>query len=82
MYGDTRFIGPQILVDEIRVSQHLMQAWEFQVGAEWSRPTGRGSELVVRAVYEAQVWEWAPSLGLLSMDIGYVGPTFAVGFTR
>ncbi len=82
MYGDSRFNGPQILVNQIRVSQHLMQAWEFQVGAEWSRTTSAGSEIFARAAYEAQVWEWAPSLGILSMDIGYVGPTFSIGITR
>jgi len=86
LFGDTDVSGSGALsiVNNlgIELDEHLMQVWEFQVGGEWSRTTDCGSRLFVRGVYEAQVWEWAPALGLLGADIGFVGPTLSLGVAR
>jgi len=86
LFGDTDVSGSGAasIVNHlgIELEEHLMQVWEFQVGGEWSRTTECGNRLFARAVYEAQVWEWAPALGLLGSDIGFVGPTFSLGVAR
>ncbi|HUT12303.1 MAG TPA: hypothetical protein VMY42_17530 [Thermoguttaceae bacterium] len=86
LFGDTDVSGSGALsiVNNlgIELEEHLMQVWEFQVGGEWSRTTESGNRLFARAVYEAQVWEWAPALGLLGSDIGFVGPSFSLGVAR
>ena len=62
-----------------RAGDHMMQVWEVQLGLEWTRPAACG-ELVARAVWEAQAWEWAPLASLLHQDVGFSGPTFSLGY--
>jgi hypothetical protein len=78
LFGDTRLRRPYFYEpfagDGIYVAEHLMQIWECQIGVEWSHETKSGLRWSARAVYETQVWNWSPSLGLFDMNVGLVGP--------
>ena len=67
------------------VGDHLVEIYEIQVGAEWSRMMCGGYRVAGRVVLEAQAWELAPGpgpLGLFDTNIGFVGPSFALAIER
>jgi Legionella pneumophila major outer membrane protein precursor len=86
LYGDTSLALSQTqprtrpLVSVV-AEDHMMQVWETRVGLDWTRTLSSGSQLFARVALEAQAWEWAPVAFLIHEDIGFVGPTFALGFT-
>lgn len=67
------------------VDDHLLEIYEIQVGAEWSRMTCSGCRIAGRVVLEGQAWELAPCpgpLGLFDTNIGFVGPSFSLAIER
>ena len=62
--------------------EHLVQVWEVQVGFEYSRQIASGARLFGAALLEAQVWEWNSPFGVSGGDLGFFGPTIAVGVAR
>ena len=87
LYGATKFdIGIDGLVDpgevNIDTEDHMMQVWEFQLGGEWARERSNGSRIFVQTLYEGQAWEWAPTLGLGGLDVGFTGFTCRFGIDR
>jgi hypothetical protein len=64
------------------VPNTTIAVWEIQLGVEYRRCMRYGTA-IVRAGVEGQMWE-QPSiaLGLLDSNVGFFGPTFALGFER
>jgi hypothetical protein len=62
--------------------ENLVQAWEIQVGFEYSRQLQSGARLFGAALLEAQVWEWNSPLGASGGDLGFFGPTISFGIAR
>jgi len=60
---------------------HYLQTLEARMGVEYSASVGNGV-MFTRAMLEAQTWESGSILGLISPDVGFVGPTLSIGFTR
>jgi hypothetical protein len=87
LFGDTTgvlttenaFADPVVETD---FEEHLVQVWEVQVGFEYSRQLASGSRLFGAALLEAQVWEWNSPFGVSGGDLGFFGPTVAVGIAR
>jgi hypothetical protein len=79
IFGDTRLGGTGELADindvGVRVDEHVMQIWEINMGVQY----GHGP-LFARFGYEAQVWD--SGLPIVNFDVGYAGPTIALGFIR
>jgi hypothetical protein len=72
--GDLDIIGS--------VSDQVVSIWEMRVGAERKWASDHGV-VFARAGVEAQLWEMPPILlGLGDQNIGFVGPTFAIGLIR
>jgi hypothetical protein len=86
LYGSTDgFLtgdATQLIDAQISAEDHVMQVYEVNLGIEWSRCMSGGGEITVAALWESQVWEWAPVAGLIHQDIGLSGPTLQVAFTR
>jgi len=90
IYGDADLaLSDQLLGvgDDIRmtVDDQVLEVYEIQVGAEWSRTTCAGWRLTGRVVLEGQVWELAPGpgpLGLFDTNLGFVGPSFSLAIER
>jgi hypothetical protein len=76
---ENAFVDPVIEAD---FEEHLVQVWEVQVGLEYSRQLASGSRLFGAALLEAQVWEWNSPFGVSGGDLGFFGPTVAVGLAR
>ncbi|NQT15669.1 MAG: hypothetical protein HQ582_23130 [Planctomycetes bacterium] len=72
----------QLIDIQISAEDHVMQVYEVNLGVEWSRCLSNGGEIAVAALWESQVWEWAPVAGLIHQDVGLSGPTLQVAFTR
>jgi hypothetical protein len=66
----------------ITAEDHLMQVYEANLGVEYSCCLSGGCQMSVAAVWESQVWEWAPVAGLIHQDIGLTGPAISVSFVR
>lgn len=64
------------------VFEDSVQAWEAQIGFEYSRQLASGARLFGGAFLEGQVWEWGFPTGITGDDLGFVGPTFTVGLAR
>lgn len=79
IFGDTRAAGTGaaigLLGAGIRVDEHVMQIWDLNMGIQY----GHGP-LFARLGYEAQVWD--SGLPIVNFDVGYSGPTVAIGFIR
>lgn len=90
IYGDTYLALSDDVLDvteDIRatVNDHLVEIYEIQVGAEWSKVTCSGYRVAGRVVLEGQAWELAPGpgpLGLFDTNIGFVGPSFSLAIER
>jgi hypothetical protein len=90
IYGDTNLaLSYDLLVgaDDIAVGvdDQLVEIYEIQVGAEWSRMMCSGYRVAGRVVLEGQAWELAPGpgpLGLFDTNIGFVGPSFSLAIER
>jgi hypothetical protein len=80
LYGQTRapWISTFLPVD---VESHFAMASSAQIGVEWATQVNCNT-LFVRGLWEVQAWEIASVLGALNADIGYTGPTVAVGIAR
>ncbi|MFC1759282.1 Lpg1974 family pore-forming outer membrane protein [Planctomycetota bacterium] len=61
--------------------QDVMPNWELQIGAHWTRRLNSGSTFYLGAFFEAQLWDWI-SPGQINSDLGFWGPTFAVGISQ
>jgi hypothetical protein len=59
-----------------------VQAWEAQIGFEYSRQLASGARLFGGAFLEGQIWEWGFPTGITGNDIGFFGPTVTVGIAR
>jgi hypothetical protein len=59
-----------------------VQAWEAQIGFEYSRQLASGARLFSGAYLEGQIWEWGFPTGITGNDIGFFGPTVTVGIAR
>lgn len=59
-----------------------VQAWEAQIGFEYSRQLASGARLFGGAYLEGQIWEWGFPTGITGNDIGFFGPTVTVGIAR
>lgn len=61
--------------------QDVLPTWELQIGAHWTRQLRTGATFYIGAFFEAQLWDWiAP--GQINSDLGFWGPTFAVGISQ
>jgi hypothetical protein len=78
LYGNTDLVVPGLV--EAKAVDHMMQVWAANLGVEWSRSLALGGQVVVRALWEAQAWEWSPMLTLIHEDIGFSGPTVSLGY--
>ena len=61
--------------------QDVVPNWEIQVGAQWTRRFNYGASFYWGVFFEAQLWDWI-SPGDINSDLGFWGPTFAIGLTR
>ncbi len=81
--GETTALNPPgvdpIPTIDLKVSNHVLQVWEMQVGVEWSRQLSSGARFFLGAFLEGQVWELPSSPFAISSDLGFFGPTFSVG---
>lgn len=59
-----------------------VQAWEAQIGFEYSRQLASGARIFGGAYLEGQVWEWGFPTGITGDDLGFFGPTVTVGIAR
>lgn len=66
----------------ISAEDHVMQTYEVNLGVEYTRCLASGCEMSVAALWESQVWEWAPMASLIHQDVGLSGPTVALSFSR
>jgi hypothetical protein len=90
IYGDTYLALSDDVLDVTEditatIDDHLVEIYEIQVGAEWSRMMCGGYRVAGRVVLEAQAWELAPGpgpLGLFDTNIGFVGPSFSLAIER
>ena len=86
LYGCTDAIlaGDATELLDLRVSaeDHVMQTYEVSLGVEYSCCLTRGCQMSVAALWESQVWEWAPMASLIHQDVGLTGPTVAVSLVR
>jgi hypothetical protein len=90
IYGDTDLgldfdLGLDADTVAVGIDDQLVEIYEIQVGAEWSRMMCGGYRVAGRVVLEAQAWELAPGpgpLGLFDTNIGFVGPSFALSIER
>ena len=67
--------------EDLATVQDVMPNWELQIGAHWTRRMNSGATFYLGAFFEAQLWDWI-SPGQINSDLGFWGPTFAVGITQ
>jgi hypothetical protein len=90
IYGDTHLAlglddGQTAEGMSAGVDDQLVEIYEIQVGAEWSKMMCGGCRVAGRVVLEGQAWELAPApgpLGLFDTNIGFVGPSFSLAIER
>lgn len=59
----------------------VMPIWELQIGAQYARRLNSGATLYLGGFFETQLWDFVGPSGINS-DLGFWGPTFAVGISR
>ncbi|MCA9199970.1 MAG: hypothetical protein KDA87_20665 [Planctomycetales bacterium] len=59
----------------------VMPVWELQIGALWTRRLQNGASIYLGGFFEAQLWEFLGPSEFTS-DLGFWGPTLAVGIAR
>ncbi|MEZ6086837.1 MAG: Lpg1974 family pore-forming outer membrane protein [Pirellulaceae bacterium] len=65
-----------------QVPNQTISVMEVQMGLEYERNFGN-TGVTLRAGFEGQLWEQPPIvLGLLDSNVGLVGPTVSIAFTR
>lgn len=90
IYGDASFALSDDVMgidDDIQatIDDQVLEIYEIQVGAEWSKTMCGGWRFTGRAVLEGQVWELAPGpgpVGLFDTNLGFVGPSFSLAIER
>jgi hypothetical protein len=98
IYGDTRAtLSDELEIDEdiwAVIDDHVLEIYEIQVGAEWSKTMSAGFRLTGRVVLEGQVWDLAQGPGALGLadanlgsgvfdtNLGFVGPSFSLAIER
>ncbi|MCA9213606.1 MAG: hypothetical protein KDB27_11100 [Planctomycetales bacterium] len=70
-----------LMHEDLATVQDVMPNWELQIGAHWTRRMNSGATFYLGAFFEAQLWDWI-SPGQINSDLGFWGPTFAVGITQ
>ena len=80
IYGDTRVAdtaGVIPIPPGTRITEQLTEIYELSMGVKYER-----DGFFATAAIESQSWEVGQIVGFLDQSIGYVGPTFSVGYTR
>jgi hypothetical protein len=86
LFGDSEasFVDEDVVAsfpDAVKFEDSV-QAWEAQIGFEYSRQLASGARLFGGAYLEGQVWEWGFPTGITGDDLGFFGPTVTVGIAR
>lgn len=72
IFGDTDIVAAPF--GSGSVEEHYMTTWDTQIGIE-----GSYGMFFARAMFETQVWDWAPVVTLIDPDVAFAGPTFTAG---
>ena len=75
---DGTVVRPDISVLDV---DDVMPVWDLQIGAQWTRRMQSGATFYVGAFFEAELWDWIGP-GLISSDMGFWGPTLAIGISQ